>query len=153
DHEPPTRRRPFVAASAGAVAGCSLTAATLTLARRPTPRATRSAREIFSRSAISPTRSGPRAPLVGVGDARRPGPAAVRCSLSVGLLRLLGSGPRLRDAGREHEVLAQRMALEPVRQQQRRQLTVSAEPDPEHLVRLALVPAGARVDVTHAGDL
>ncbi len=42
------------------------------------------------------------------------------------------------------------MALEGVRQQQRDQMGVVLEADAEHLVRLALVPGGARVDA-HGG--
>lgn len=88
-----------------------------------------------------------RTPLVRIRHAGRlhlaPGRPRV---VVVALARLLRARPGLGDPGGEHELLAQRMPLEPVGQQQRHQVRVAGEVDPEHLVRLALVPAGPRVD-------
>lgn len=68
------------------------------------------------------------------------------------LPRLLGSGPGLGHPGGEHEVLAQRVALEAVRQQQRLEIGVALEVDAEHLEGLALVPGGAAVDAGGRGQ-
>jgi hypothetical protein len=64
----------------------------------------------------------------------------------IGLPRLLGARPRLGGPRREHELLAQRVALEAVGQQQRHEVRVVGEADAEHLVGLALVPGGAGED-------
>ena len=61
-----------------------------------------------------------------------------------------GARPRLGDPRGEHEVLAQRVALEAVRQQQRVELGVAVEGDAEHLGGLALVPGGAGEDARPA---
>ncbi|BCJ52432.1 hypothetical protein Asp14428_39070 [Actinoplanes sp. NBRC 14428] len=88
-----------------------------------------------------------RAPLVRVRDARRPHRGSLGRA-GLGLPRLLGAGPGLRDPRGQHELLAQRVALEARRQQQRLEAGVAVEADAEHLVRLALVPgrAGEEVD-------
>ena len=65
---------------------------------------------------------------------------------SLGLARLLGARPGLGRPGGQHEVLAQRVALEPVGQQQRHEVRVAGEVDAEHLVGLPLVPGGAGED-------
>ncbi|CAM5306894.1 hypothetical protein SVIOM342S_03196 [Streptomyces violaceorubidus] len=85
-----------------------------------------------------------RAPFVGVGDARRQHLAATGTAV-LGLAGLLGPGPGLGDTGGEDEVLAQRVALEALRQEQVVQRGVVLEGDAEHLVGLALVPGRARV--------
>ncbi len=69
-----------------------------------------------------------------------------------GLAGLLGPGPGLGDAGGEDEVLAQRVALEPLRQEQVVEGGVVLEGDPEHLVGLAFVPGGARVHAHGGGQ-
>src|SRR4051794_12887082 len=66
------------------------------------------------------------------------------------LAGLLRARPHLGHPRRQNEVLAQRMPLEPVRQQQRDQVGMPLEDHPEHLVRLALVPVGAPVDPDRA---
>ncbi|GAA3089206.1 hypothetical protein GCM10020254_37610 [Streptomyces goshikiensis] len=58
------------------------------------------------------------APVVGVRDARREHLAALRGVRVVGLARLLRTRPGLRDARRQDEVLAQRVALEVLREEQ-----------------------------------
>src|SRR3954454_23424348 len=93
-----------------------------------------------------------RTPLLGLGSTGWPGPST-RGHRLVALATfpwLLGAGPRLGHAGGEHEVLAQRVALEAVGQQERRQRqhsTTGSEVDAEHLVGLPLVPPGAGEDV------
>ncbi|GHI16138.1 hypothetical protein Scinn_56010 [Streptomyces virginiae] len=64
----------------------------------------------------------------------------------MGLTRLLGPRPGLRDARGQHEVLAQRVPLEVLREEEVHQVRVVGEGDPEHLEGLALVPFRARVD-------
>src|SRR5690242_442911 len=91
-------------------------------------------------------------PLPGLGHSRRAGTSSRRRGLT-GLARLLRAGPRFHRPGGEHELLAQRMAFELLREQERRQLedlAVLGEVDPEHLVGLPLVPASAGVDVRDA---
>ncbi len=65
----------------------------------------------------------------------------------LGLAGFLGARPGLGDPGREDEVLAQRVALEPVREEEVVQPGMIREVHTEHLVRLAFVPGCARVDV------
>src|SRR5690606_31836597 len=99
---------------------------------------------------------------------RRQQPAAralaCRCRLAGAVLAvapaltgLLRPRPRLGGAGREVEGLAQRCALEPLREQQRSHPEVGAvveagEVDAEHLVRLPLVPGGSAVDPGDTGQ-
>ena len=90
-----------------------------------------------------------RGPHSGRRDPGRLDPAAAgRLRRVVAFARLLGPRPRLRRAGGEDERLAQRRPLEALRQQQRPQAQAGpvVEPldvDPEHLVRLPLVPGGS----------
>jgi hypothetical protein len=88
------------------------------------------------------------APLVGVGDAGREHLAALGAAVPSTRRRLpwlLGAGPGLGDACGEDEVLAEGVAFEALRQEQVVQARVAFEGDAEHLVGLALVPAGAGV--------
>src|SRR5689334_20506291 len=92
--------------------------------------------------------AGTRPPLGRVGHAGRAHrlPAAGRV---LALARLLGARPRLGHAGGQDEVLAQRLPLELGREQQRGQPgggREAGEVEAEHLVRLPLVPGGARVE-------
>lgn len=93
-----------------------------------------------------------RAPLVRVRNTRRQHLTPLRPTVSRSLPRLLGSRPGLHDPRREHEVLPQGMALEAVGEEERHQVRVALEADAEHLVRLALVPARARVHVDRGGQ-
>src|SRR4051794_39221010 len=99
----------------------------------------------------------PRSPLLRVRGSSGPG-AASRGSVVAGLAaltRLLGARPRFGHSGREHELLAQRVTLELVRQQQRLEVengAVRGEVDAEHLVGLALVPAGTGEHLSHGLD-
>ena len=90
-----------------------------------------------------------RAPVVRVRYARRQHLAALGAAV-FRLPRLLRAGPCLRDPGREDEVLAERMAFEVLREQQRDEVRVAGEDDAEHLVGLALVPGRAGEDL-HGG--
>ena len=92
--------------------------------------------------AWAPTRSEPVRPAAASGRAWRPTRRATRPAPSRPATALA-----TRDG--EHELLAQRMALELGRQQQRLHVVVAGEVDVEHLVRLALGPGRARV---HADD-
>src|SRR5215207_10633909 len=94
---------------------------------------------------MSSVNGGP--PLAGLGHAGRLHASAARGvrRLGVALPRLLRARPRLRDPRGEDELLAQRMPLEAVRQQER--IQVDTELDAEHLVRLPLVPRGPGIDV------
>ncbi|MBB4894500.1 hypothetical protein FHS39_003558 [Streptomyces olivoverticillatus] len=85
------------------------------------------------------------APFVGVRDARGEHLAALRAALRR-FARLLRARPRLGHPGRQDEVLAQGVALEALRQQERDQVRVALEVHAEHLVGLALVPRRARED-------
>jgi hypothetical protein len=58
----------------------------------------------------------------------------------VGLAWFFGAGPRFGDSGREDELLAEWVAFEAVREQQRDQVRVVGEGDAEHLEGLTLVP-------------
>ena len=64
----------------------------------------------------------------------------------VRLTGLFRARPGLRGSRSQHEVLAQRVALKLVRQQQRHQVGMAHEIDAEHLVSLSLVPGSAAVD-------
>ena len=86
-------------------------------------------------------------------DTRRR-PVGLACSDSPGSL---APGHGLRGAGGEHERLAQRRALEAVGEQQRPQTQAGAvveplEVEPEHLVRLALVPRDPAEDPGQARE-
>jgi hypothetical protein len=63
----------------------------------------------------------------------------------IGLPRLLRTGPGLGDTGGEDEVLAEGVALEALGKKKGVQAGVPLEGDAEHLVGLALVPAGSGV--------
>src|SRR3954451_4063551 len=100
---------------------------------------------------------GARTPLLGRGDARRAGPATRRGAgrRVVALAGLLGAGPGLGDPRGEHELLAQRVTLELLGQEQlvqREHRTGVAEVDAEHLVGLLLVPPGTREHVGQRVD-
>src|SRR5215211_1486983 len=64
-------------------------------------------------------------------------------SLATLLPRFLGSRPGFGLPGQQGELLAQRVALELLGQQQLGQVGVAVEADPEQLGRLPLVPVGA----------
>ncbi len=126
-------------------------------------RAGASYRAVARRAARRPGRAGrgrgqlalQGAPLVGVRYARGQHLAALRAAVRRtrrGLPGLLGAGPGLGDAGGEHEVLAERVALEVLGQEEVLQTRVALEVDAEHLVGLALVPGGARVDADGGGQ-
>src|SRR5690606_8785682 len=142
--------------------GSSRKAATMTASR--TAMSSRSAIALPLRSRVAgpgpPGRRPARAlgsRLAGLGRGLRPvrrhaggqHPAAARRPVT-GLARLLRPGPRLRHPRGEHEVLAERVTLEPVRQQQRAQVRVALEDHPEHLIRLPLVPVRAAEDTGDA---
>src|SRR5262245_11513969 len=91
------------------------------------------------------------APLVRIRDAGRRDPTTGRGLGGVGLARLLRPRPRLDHPRHEHEVLAERMALEAVGQQQRIARTAH-ELDAEHLVGLPLVPGRSAVQVDQRVD-
>src|SRR5919204_1703007 len=75
-------------------------------------------------------------------------PPPLSSSLVTALLpRLLGPRPGLGLPGQQGELLAQREALELLRQQQLGQVRVAVEDHPEQLGGLALVPVGARPQV------
>src|SRR5690349_9525634 len=85
-----------------------------------------------------------------VGDSWRLHPSApgrLAPQVVIALTWFLRPRPWLDDAGGEDEVLAQRMTLEAVREKQRCRL-LAVELQPEHLVRLTLVPprSGEHVD-------
>src|SRR3954470_11075332 len=66
--------------------------------------------------------------------------------------RFLRARPGLGDPRGQDEVLAQRVALEPVGQQQRLEVRVTFEDDSEHLEGLAFVPVRAAVDPGRGGQ-
>src|SRR5919108_2400694 len=74
-------------------------------------------------------------------------------SVAMALLpRFLGARPRLDLPGQQGELLAQREALELLRQQQLGQVRVPVEHHPEQLRGLALVPVGAGPQVVDGGQ-
>src|SRR5215218_5058472 len=80
-------------------------------------------------------------------------PPPLSSSLATALLpRLLGARPWLGLPGQQGELLAEREALELLRQQQLGQVGVPVEDDPEQLPGLPLVPVGAGPEVAHGGQ-
>src|SRR5919109_3034794 len=103
-----------------------------------------------SRSALSRTMMPTPVPSA----AWKAAPPLLSSSVAMALLpRLLGPRPGLGLPGQQGELLAQREALELLRQQQLGQVRVAVEADPEQLGGLALVPVGAGPQVVDAGEL
>src|SRR6266536_3320110 len=90
------------------------------------------------------------APPGAVSAGPRGPPYAPFCSVTVLLPRLLGPWPGLGLPGQEGELLAQRVPLELLGQEQLGQVGVAVEGHAEQLGGLALVPVGARPQVVHA---
>src|SRR5919206_3874249 len=80
-------------------------------------------------------------------------PPRSRSIATVLLPRFLGPRPGLGLPGQQGELLAQRVALELLGQQQLGQVGVAVEADPEQLGRLPLVPVGAGPQVAEGGQV
>src|SRR6266498_4038444 len=120
------------------VAGCWGCRARSALSRRMMPTPVPSA----AWKAAPPTAASPPAP--------RGPPFPPRCSIATVLLpRFLAPWPDLGLPGHQGELLAQREALELLRQEQLGQVRVAVEDHAEQLGGLTLVPVGARPQVVH----